>query len=328
MKALRPGLPLGFARVLGQDQAHGRDDCLARIGLHKAKPGLYQVVLLINGAQSRHDEGTGQLVGTCHDVLLGGLHAVQAQGLHGVVNHIQGHIADGAGGGSNLGQDAAGGIQLLGIGTLVSHIQQLFEGAAGAGTGLTAQDHDGLVSAAQINPVGDLAGVDVGQLLGSQVGNGVGGVGDHGDTVNGHNVLHSAAFLLAVLQGTGSIADVGLAANQGFQTGAGAGVFRGNGDVGIAFFKALDHGLAQLLHGSGAGQSDGAGELGSLGSGLGGLSGGSGGSCGSGGGFGALCTAGSHGQGQYACQGDCNPFFHFCPPKIFLCLDFGLREVS
>ena len=91
------------------------------------------------------------------------------------------------------------------------------EAVPGAGTGLTAHKHHLGVVAAHLGPVGDLAGSQGGDLLDAQVGHGVGGVDDDGDTVLSHGDLLDAS--LAILQITRGEADV-------------AGTFLGTSDAG------------------------------------------------------------------------------------------------
>ncbi|CAN3975595.1 TSCPD domain-containing protein, partial [Dysosmobacter welbionis] len=74
------------------------------------------------------------------------------------------------------------------------------EAVTGTGAGLTADHGDGAGVAAELRPIGDSAGVDGGDLLQGQVGDGVLSVDDHGDAVQGHDGLSQAARLLVIGQ--------------------------------------------------------------------------------------------------------------------------------
>src|SRR5699024_4612868 len=101
-----------------------------------------------------------------------------------------------------------GGAVLVQVGALVLDAEDLLKGAAGAGGGVAAEHGDLGVIAAQLGPVGDLAGEDLGYLLAGQLGHGVLGVHDDGYAVLGDDVRNSAFAQLVLGELTAGEAQV------------------------------------------------------------------------------------------------------------------------
>ena len=131
------------------------------------------------------------------------------------------------------GDHIAGGGQLLAVLALVLGAGDGLEAVAGAAGGLAADENDLGVIAAHVLPVGDLAGVELGDLLHAQVADGVVGVDDDGDAVVGQHGLLQAGGLLLVLQRAGGQADVAGALLHGGDAGAGAGGVVVDGDAAV-----------------------------------------------------------------------------------------------
>lgn len=109
------------------------------------------------------------------DGILRGGYAADGQGLDVVLQRCKGSIADGVRVLGDGGDDVAGGGQLLTVLAGILGARDGLEAVAGAGTGFTTDENNSCVIAADFGPVGDLAGVDIGDLLDRQVGNGVSG---------------------------------------------------------------------------------------------------------------------------------------------------------
>ena len=120
--------------------------------------GFAQLHAVLGDQYERTLDGVGLIL----DGLLAGSHALDLDGLDGVLHRSQGRVADGAGVLGNCGDNVTGGGQLLTVLAGILNTDDLFEAAAGAGTGLTADQNDLCVSAADFGPVGDLAGEDLG----------------------------------------------------------------------------------------------------------------------------------------------------------------------
>ena len=189
----------------------------------------------------RHeDEGTLDGVAAVENGLLGAGDAADRHSLDGVLalDCGEGGVADGIGVARDRLDDAAGGGQLL-----IELAGDLgagdgFEAVARAAAGLTADAGDLARFAADLAPVGDLTGEDLGDLLDGEILDLAVRVDDDGDAVEGDNGLGQAAGLLLVLEDTGGKTDVGAAVAGGLNAGAGAG-----GVVGDAHAAVVGHEL-------------------------------------------------------------------------------------
>jgi len=128
----------------------------------------------------------------------------------------------------------------------------------GAGVGLAGEAHDGAVFAADLAPVGDLAGVDGGDLGEGEAVDGVVEVDDHGDGVAGDHELHRvhAAGLhggdLFLLDGAGGVGDIDGAVGEGGDACAGAAAGDRDADLGSDRLVGLGPGEGEVDHGVGA----------------------------------------------------------------------------
>src|SRR5699024_10663530 len=247
--------------------AAGGLDLIGGVGAHgPLQEGLGSLGEL-GALHGDHDEGALDLVSTVSHSGLGGSHTVDLHGHHGVVHSGQGGVADGVGVAGHRADHLAGGLVLVGVHAGILNAHDLLEGAAGTGGGITADDGDGGVGAAQLGPVGDLAGVDLGDLLNGQVGDGVLRVDHDGHAVQGHDVLHGALSLLLVGQSAGGQADVHGAGQDVGDAGAGAGAGVVHGHVGLDVTEGLlesghhvgHRGGAVGVHGAADGRSLAAG---------------------------------------------------------------------
>ena len=183
-------------------------------------------------------------------VVLAALHAFHGDHGHGVAHSGQRSVADGQGVGLHSADDSAGSGQLLCVLAAVLHVHDALEAVAGAGTGLTADQHDLAVVAADLRPVGDLAGEHLLELVHGQVRHLAVLIHDDGDAVQRHGgAVH--IVLLVVLQGTGGQADVqGLVGGTG-DACAGTGGVIADGNARLHLGKAFGQGGDNVLHGSG-----------------------------------------------------------------------------
>ena len=179
-------------------------------------------------------------VGAVLDGLLVGSHAAHAQDLHGVAHGGQGGVADGVGVSGHCGNHVAGGGQFLIVQALFSSLCNGLEAVPGAGSGLPADAHHRGVIAPQLAPVGDLAGVQLGDLLYRQIGHRVFLVHHDGDAVNSHHRTGEAVGLFFVLQVPAGKTDVAALLADGLDAGAGAG------RVIVEGFVQFDYEITQL----------------------------------------------------------------------------------
>ena len=195
-------------------------------------------------------KGTLDLVAAVLHGVLAARHALHGDHSHGVAYCRQRSVADGQGVGLHSADDSAGSGQLLCILAAVLHVHDALEAVAGAGTGLTADQHDLAVVAADLRPVGDLAGEHLLELVHGQVRHLAVLIHDDGDAVQRHGgAVH--IVLLVVLQGTGGQADVqGLVGGTG-DACAGTGGVIADGNARLHLGKAFGQGSDDVLHGSG-----------------------------------------------------------------------------
>ena len=152
----------------------------------------------------RHeDEGTLDGVAAVENGLLGAGDAADRHSLDGVLalDCGEGGVADGVDVARDRLDDAAGGGQLLIELAGVPGAGDGFEAVARAAAGLTADAGDLARFAADLAPVGDLTGEDLGDLLDGEVLDFAARIDDDGDAVKGDNGLGQAAGLLLVLEG-------------------------------------------------------------------------------------------------------------------------------
>ena len=224
----------------------------------------------LSAVLSDEDEGALDNVAAVLDGVLGRGDAADGQSLYVVLKSCEGSVADGVRVRGDGGDNVTGGGQLLTVLAGVLGVGDGLEAVAGAAAGLTADEDDLGVIAADFLPVGDLAGVDLRNGLNVEVGDGVCRVHDNGDAVEGKDGLLEAGGLLIVLQRAGGQANVAAAFGHGGDAGAGAGRVIGEGHALVLLHEGFAQCADDLLHGGGAVGRDGAAQLcGSFGSGSG-----------------------------------------------------------
>ena len=116
--------------------------------------------------------------------------------------------------------DVARGGELLTVLAGVLGVGDGLKAVTRAGAGLTADEHDLGVVAADVLPVGDLAGVDLGDGVNVDIGDRVLGVHDNGDAVERDDGLNKAGGLFVILERTARKADVAAVFKHGLYAGA------------------------------------------------------------------------------------------------------------
>ena len=166
-------------------------------------------------------------------------------------------VGDGVVGAGDLSLDVTGLVELgiaLKVDSLVAKDGGL-EGGAGAGAGLTVEDDDGGVVAADLLPVGDLAGEDALELLEGQVVD-LDVLGDDGTHAHdGDLVVDEVLDLVGLELSLGE--DVGVTDGDGTGGDSGQALARtvtraGDGDVGIGVHELLGSSLDESLERRGA----------------------------------------------------------------------------
>ena len=226
--------------------------------------------------------GRPNLEGVVGDVLALGLDALDLDGVElGIVEVREVKVGDGVVGAGHLSLDVAGLVELgvaLKVDSLVAKDGGL-EGGAGAGADLTVEDDDGGVVAADLLPVGDLAGEDALELLEGQVVD-LDVLGDDGAHAHdGDLVVDQILDLVGFELGLGE--DVGVTNGDGAGGDSGQALARtvtrtGDGDVGVGVHELLGSSLDESLErrgavvghlaGDGLGSSSGATLVGGIGS--------------------------------------------------------------
>ena len=178
------------------------------------------------------------------------------------------HVADGVGIlGDNLLNRAVGSLkQGLGhdLGLLHDHFFPRFVGTGGRVAG---HDHDVGVGAAQFLPIGDLAGVDVLELVEAEFVDRVFGIHDRNKRVDrdggtdGIDALLGGQFLFTALDVAGRHGDVGQPVEQGLDAVAGTAAGKRDLHVGISRHVGFGHLLHNGQHGGGAVDDDFVGSL-------------------------------------------------------------------
>ena len=167
------------------------------------------------------------------------------------VQIAQAHIADGIGVlGNGLDDGAVGSLHKgRGLHPFTAH-DKLVPAFKGAGRGIAAHDNDFAVLAAKFLPVGNLAGVDIAQLLGGQVLDGVFGMDNRDNGVigdgcgNGPDVPGFGSLLFLVLHVAGAHGHGTLPLDEGLDAVAGTAAGNGKLDVRMGGHE----GFAGLLH--------------------------------------------------------------------------------
>ena len=194
-------------------------------------------------------EGTLDLVSAVFHGVLAALHTLHGDHGNGIAHSGQGSVADSQRVCLHSADDSAGSGQFLCVLAAVLHVHDALKAITGAGTGLTTHQNDLAVIAADILPVGDLAGEHLLQLLHGQVSDLAVLAHDDGDAVQRHGgAVH--IVLLIVLQGAGGQADVQRLVGSAGDACAGAGGVVADGDARLDFGKALGQGGNDVLHGS------------------------------------------------------------------------------
>ena len=212
----------------------------------------------------RHeDEGTLDGVAAVEDGLLGAGDAADRHSLDGVLalDCGEGGVADGIGVARDRLDDAASGGQFLIELAGVLGAGDGLEAVARAAAGLTADAGDFARFAADLAPVGDLTGEDLGDLLDGEVLDFAARIDDDGDAVKGDNGLGQAAGLLLVLEGAGGKTDVRAAVAGGLNAGAGAGGIVGDAHAAVVGHELLAQRADDLFHRGRAVGRDAAAEL-------------------------------------------------------------------
>ena len=225
----------------------GRGDVLGSFRAQGEVEELLGVVGERFAGLGHEDERTLDDIAAVLDGLLGGSYAADRQSLDGILEGCEGSIADGIRVLGDGRDDVTGGGQLLTVLAGILGTGDGFEAVARAGTGFAADEDDLGVIAADLGPVGDLAGVDVGDLLDSQIGDGVFGVHDHGDAVKGNDGPGQGGLLI-VLQRAAGQADVAAAFGDGLDAGAGAGRVVGEGHALVRFHEGFAERADDLFH--------------------------------------------------------------------------------
>ena len=316
----------GAFLLCNRHRTGGSDDLIGIGAGGEIEEGLSGFAEGLAGAGGQ-DEGALNGVGAVQHGLLRGGHAAHGQSFDAVLHSGEGGVADGVGVAGHSGDHIAGGGQLLVVLAGFLGACDRLEAVPGAGPGLTADEGDLQVVTAHVLPIGDLAGVDLGDLLHAEVAHRIGGVDDDGDAVQRHDSLGEGGFLL-ILQGAAGKADVAGAVDGGLDAGSGAGGVIGEVDVGIHLHESLTQGADDLLHGSRAVGGHIPGELGRLGRGLGGLHGGGRlGGLSRGGAAAAVGAAREEARAQGQGEQHCKRFLHcfsFSNPYRFLGTAFSI----
>ena len=214
------------------------------------------------GAPGGHDEGALDQVLAAQDGLLAGSDAVDGHSLDAVADCGQGGVADGVGVGGDGGDDITCARQLLAVLAQVLGSGDGLEAVPRSAASLAADQDDGGVGAADLAPVGDLAGVEGCDLLEGQVVDRVGVVDDDGDSIQSEDGLGQAAGLLIIRKGAGSKSDVAPALADCRDAAAAAGRVVGDCDIGVLSHVGLGQGSDDGLHGGGTVGGDVLGGLG------------------------------------------------------------------
>ena len=174
-----------------------RNNTLLTSGLTESTRFSNQIIAEQNSCHILHRTLYG--IAAVLDCSFAGHHTVDADGIHGVLDRGQGDIADGIGILCYCGKHCAVGGQLLAILAGILGIGDGLEAVAGAGILFTADQDDLTVAAAYILPVGDLTFVNAGDLLQCQICNGVAGIYDYCDAVDGNHSFLQTLSLFGVL---------------------------------------------------------------------------------------------------------------------------------
>ena len=130
-----------------------------------------------------------------------------------------------------------------------------FTGAAAVFAGVQG---DGGVGSAEFLPVGDLAGVNIAELLGREVIDRVIVVHDDRDTVVGNDDGSQAQILFVGIESTGGAGDIGRAGADGLDPSGRTQTGNEHVDAGL-LLKALGRNLGDRKAGRGAGDGNGRG---------------------------------------------------------------------
>ena len=235
-----------------------------------------------DGVVGDEHEGTLHLIAAVLDGLLAALHAADGHSLDGVADGRQGSVANGQRIGLHSADDSAGSRQLLRVLAGILDVHDALEAIAGAGASLAAHQNDLAVVAADLGPVGDLAGEHLLELVNGQVLDLAVLVDDDGDAVQSYDGAGDAG--LVSLQGAGRKADVQSLIGSAGDACAGTGGVIADGDIRLDLSESLGQGGDDVLHRGGTAGGDIAGQRsrrrsGSCGAGCGGRRGSSGRSC-------------------------------------------------
>ncbi len=157
-------------------------------------------------------------------------------------------IADGIRVLGHSGDNITSGGQLLAVLAGIGRTGDAFKAIAGAAAGLAADENDFSIIAAKVFPVGNLAGIDIGNLLQGQVAYGVRRVYDNGNAIVGQNSLLQAGFLFLCLQCPAGKADVAATFLYSLDAGTGSGGIVGKGNALVFIHKGFAQRIDDLLH--------------------------------------------------------------------------------
>ena len=132
------------------------------------------------------------------------------------------------------------------------------KGLTRAGRLISVDDLNPQVLATDFFPVGDLAGVNIAELLGREVIDRVIVVHDDRDTVVGNDDGSQAQILFVGIESTGGAGDIGRASADGFDASGRTQTGNEHVDAGL-LLKALCRNLGDRKAGRGAGHSNGRG---------------------------------------------------------------------
>ena len=202
--------------------------------------------------------GSPDLERVVGDVLALGLDALDFDGVElGVIEVREVEVGDGVVGAAHLSLDVAGLVELgvaLKVDGLVAKNGGL-EGGTGARASLAVENDDLGVVAADLLPVGDLAGEDTLELLEGQVID-LDVLGDDGAHAHdGDLVVDEVLDLIGLELGLGE--DVGVTDGDGASGDSGQTLARtvaraGDGDIGVGIHELLGSGLDESLERGGA----------------------------------------------------------------------------
>ena len=128
-------------------------------------------------------EGALQSVGAVCNVFLTGNHAINCKRFYIAVNKGERDITDGIGVLGNKGFNLTCGSGFLVGYNLLGYLEKTFKSFTGTGSGVTGYNYDLCIRTANVLPVGDFLGINLGNLISSELGYTIIGINNNGNSI-------------------------------------------------------------------------------------------------------------------------------------------------